>query len=127
MKTRILSLMALSLNLSLVAAPSAFASAPASSAPASSAIVACGDDHKEAGKPVPANALTVSLKVTGMSCGDCADAIRNALLKLDGVYDAAVNYETGVANVQIDGTKVDQAKLSEAIVKAGFKVEPAKG
>jgi len=122
MKMRILSLMALSLNLSLVAVPSAFAGEPAV------AIRACGDDHKEAGKPVPADALTVSLKVTGMTCGGCADQIRNALMKLDGVYDAVVSHETGVASVQFDGKKIDEAKVGEAIVKAGYKVEkPSKG
>jgi len=122
MTMRTLSTMAISLTLSLVAAPSALAHAP------SDAIRACGDDHKEAGKPVPADAQTVTLKVVGMTCGGCADALRNALLKLDGVYDAAVSYETGVASVQFDAKKVDEAKLNEAVVKAGYKAEkPAKG
>jgi len=120
MKTRILSTMAFSLTLSLVAVPSANAHERLADA--------CGDGHKEAGKPVPSDAQTLSLKVTGMSCGDCADAIRNALLKLDGVYDATVNFETGVASVQVDAKKVDAVKLSEAVVKAGFAVEkPSKG
>lgn len=118
MKTRILSTLAFSLTLSLVAVPSVNAAD----------LQACGDDHKEAGKPVPADAQTVTLKVSGMSCGGCADAIRNALLKLDGVYDATVSHETGVASVQVDAKKMDAAKLGDAIVKAGYAVEkPSKG
>jgi copper chaperone CopZ len=114
MKTRILSVLALSLTLSFAAAPAASAF--------------CGDDHKEAAKPVPADATLVTLKVAGMHCGDCANAIRNALLKLDGVYDAVVSHESGEAKIQVDAKKVDEAKLSEAIVKAGYKVEkPGKG
>lgn len=90
--------------------------------------LACGDDHQEAGKAVPAGAKSVALKVGGMSCGGCANEIRNALLKVDGVYDAAVNFETGVANVQFDGAKADLAKISAAITKAGFTVVgPEKG
>ncbi len=113
MITRILSALALSLSLTFVAAPAAFA---------------CGDDHKEAAKPAPADAQTITLKVTGMSCDSCANAVRNALLKIDGVFDAEVSFDKGVANVTVDAKKVDEAKLGDAIVKAGFKVEkPQKG
>jgi copper chaperone len=113
MITRVLTALALSLALAVVAAPTA---------------LACGDDHKEAAKTVPADAQTVTIKVQGMTCGDCANAIRNALLKLDGVYDAEVSHETGLALVKVDASKVDQARLDEAISKAGYKVEsPQKG
>ena len=87
-----------------------------------SAALACGDDHQEAGKAVPAGAQALALKVKGMTCGGCANEIRNALLKVEGVYDAAVDFESGVAKVQFDGAKLDAAKISAAIVKAGFTV-----
>jgi len=112
MLIRFLTASALSFSLALVATPAAFA---------------CGDEQKEAAKSVPADAQTVTLKIVGMSCGGCADSVRNALLKLDGVYDAAVSFETGIASVQLDGKKVDEVKLTEAIVKAGYKVEKPKG
>lgn len=108
MLIRIMTAAALSLTLGLATAPAA---------------MACGDDHKEAAKQVPADAATVTLKITGMTCDGCANALRNALLSLDGVYDATVSYETGIANVQLDAKKVDNAKLDDAVSKAGFKVQ----
>ncbi len=93
-----------------------------------SVALACGEDHQDASKVVPAGAQAVALKVTGMTCGGCANEIRNALLKVDGVYDAAVDFESGVAKVQFDGAKLDATKISAAIAKAGFTVAgPAKG
>lgn len=107
MLIRIMTALALSATLGLATAPAA---------------MACGDDHKEAAKPAPADAKTVTLKIEGMTCDGCANAVRNALLKLDGVFDATVSFETGLANISIDGNKVDDAKLGEVITKAGFKV-----
>ena len=93
-----------------------------------STALACGDDHQDASKAVPAGAQAVALKVKGMTCGGCANEIRNALLKVDGIYDAAVDFDTGVAKVQFDGAKLDAAKISAAIAKAGFTVVgPEKG
>jgi len=124
MKTRFLSATVLSLTFGLVPAASALPGVPATQGD----VQACGDDHKDAAKPVPANALTMTLKVGGMSCDGCANGIRNALLKVEGVYDAKVSFESGLATVQVDGTKVDEAKLSDVIVKAGYTIEkPSKG
>jgi copper chaperone CopZ len=111
MLMKILTATALSLTLGLGAAPAA---------------MACGDDHKEAAKPVPADAQTVTLKITGMSCDGCATAVRNALLKLAFVYDATVSYEAGTATVKVDAKTLDPSKLDEAVVGAGFKVEKNK-
>ena len=113
MTTRILSALAISLTLAVGAAPAA---------------LACGDEHHDAARPVPADAQTVTLKVGGMTCGGCAELVRNALLKVDGVYDAVVDWEAGVDTVKLDGKKFDEAKLDDAIAKAGYKVEkPSKG
>lgn len=101
------------------------APATASAGPLDSA-TACGDHDKQAGKPVPADAKTLTLKVGGMSCDGCANTVRNALLKLDGVYDATVDWQTGAATVQYDGKKVDDARLGDAIVKAGYTVDKPK-
>lgn len=111
MLIRIMTALALSATLGLATAPAA---------------MACGDDHEEAAKPAPADAKTVTLKIVGMTCDGCANAVRNALLKLDGVFDATVSFESGLANIKLDGKKVDDAKLDEAISKAGFKVEHTK-
>ncbi len=41
-----------------------------------------------------------ALKVNGMVCGGCAGIVKQALLKLEGVKDAQVNYKSG--DVQVD-------------------------
>lgn len=108
MITRLLTALTLALTLGFVATPAA---------------LACGDKTQEAAKPVPADAQTATVKITGMTCDGCANQVRNALLKVDGVYDAEVNWESGVATVKFDGSKVDQAKLGAAITKAGYGTE----
>lgn len=98
----------------------------AATASASTGTTACGDHEKQASKPVPADAKTLTLKVGGMTCDGCANTVRNALLKVDGVYDATVDWETGATVVQFDGKKTDDAKLGDAIIKAGYTVEKPK-
>lgn len=63
---------------------------------------------------------TKSLKIEGMSCHHCVMALRKSFEMLDGVANAEV--EVGMADVSFDETKVDDGKLLEAVVRAGFKV-----
>lgn len=74
-----------------------------------------------------AQGTKVSLAVDGMHCGDCSTKITAALKGLDGVVDAAVDYQTGTARIAFDSKKVDAAKMIAAIGQAGFtaKVEQA--
>jgi copper chaperone len=66
------------------------------------------------------NMNTKSLNIEGMSCHHCVMALRKSFEMIDGVDDAEV--EVGKANVSFDETKVDDGKLFEAVVRAGFKV-----
>ena len=91
---------------------------PALSTPA----MACGDKTTQPGKAVPADAAKVVLAVEGMSCGGCANSIKNAVLALTGVYDAEVSYESGQAVVHYDAKATTVDTISQAIDKAGYKV-----
>jgi Cu+-exporting ATPase len=66
-----------------------------------------------------------SLNVTGMSCGACASAVRTALMRLEGVDDANVNYATGQATVHCLTPDVSERSLIEAVENAGFGVAAA--
>jgi len=65
----------------------------------------------------------VTLNVKGMSCGHCEKAVRNALMKLDGVNEVQVHLSTGKVDVQFDEQKVDLARMKETIEDQGYDVD----
>jgi len=62
------------------------------------------------------------LKVTGMVCAACTQAIEKALRNLDGVALAQVNLGTEIASVEYDSGKASLADLEKAIRDAGYDV-----
>jgi copper chaperone CopZ len=64
---------------------------------------------------------TVTLYVSGMVCGGCANTVTQALLALDGVAEAEVSHVEGSAEVRYDSTKISQQQLKAAIEKAGYR------
>lgn len=70
-----------------------------------------------------ADGTKIAFSVEGMKCGDCANKVVTALKGLEGVVDAAVDYQTGQANVVFDSTKVDGPKMVAAVTDLGY---PAK-
>ncbi len=67
-----------------------------------------------------------SLDVTGMHCGACADKVKNALLKVDGVRGATVDHASGKAQISFDDKKTNLDALVKAVNTTGFqaKVSP---
>ena len=64
-----------------------------------------------------------SLKIEGMHCAGCTQAVEKALLKVGGVTSAAVNLLTEQATVT-HSHDVSTEKLQEAIEAAGYKATP---
>lgn len=65
-----------------------------------------------------------TLKVTGMTCGGCAAAVKSAAKKVDGVKEADVSYEKGLAEVTYDPAKTTPKAIAQAITeRSGFKAE----
>lgn len=68
--------------------------------------------------------LVCTLKVTGMTCGGCAAAVKSAAKKADGVKEAEVSYEKGLADVTYDPAKTNPKAIAQAITeRSGFKAE----
>lgn len=66
--------------------------------------------------------MKTELKVSGMKCNGCKNAVIKAVSKVDGVNLVDVDLPSG--NVTIETEKpVDQADLIQAIEQAGYKVE----
>jgi copper chaperone CopZ len=71
---------------------------------------------------------TVELKVSGMTCGDCADMVKERLSKLEGVKAATVDYKSGDVKVEFDAKKTTPEKIVAAFNdgSGGFKAQLAK-
>ncbi len=67
---------------------------------------------------------TVTLGISGMTCGGCVRSVTNVLKALDGVAKADVSLEKNHAVVEYDPGKVQLAQLKRSVEEAGFEVAP---
>lgn len=59
--------------------------------------------------------------IKGMSCEiGCARAIEKKLSKLDGMYDAAVNFQKEIATVKYDPNRIDEALLTSTVTSGSL-------
>jgi len=65
---------------------------------------------------------TVTLAISGMTCGGCVRSVTNVLKALDGVAKADVSLEKKSAVVDYDPGKVQLEQLKRSVVEAGFEV-----
>lgn len=64
-----------------------------------------------------------TISVQGMSCGGCANKVKNALEALNGVHGVDVALEAGLVNVEYDETeKANPGAFRDAIEELGFDV-----
>ena len=66
-----------------------------------------------------------SMKISGMTCGSCVLSVQGVLKAVNGVADAQVTLDTGLANVSYDETQTSPEQLKSAVRNAGFGVEDA--
>lgn len=62
------------------------------------------------------------IRIEGMTCGDCENAVKSALLKCAGVKSAQANYKEGNAIIEADADLIDGDEIKDAIEKAGFSL-----
>ena len=65
---------------------------------------------------------TVELKIEGMFCANCENAIEKNLNKLDGVISTKASYSNEKAIIQFDENKVTQKDIEKTILNLGYKV-----
>jgi len=68
------------------------------------------------------NEITLTVTVTGMTCGGCVASVQRVLAAVPGVQSADVTLTPGQARVVFDPARTDRAALAQAIVAAGFGV-----
>ena len=72
------------------------------------------------GGAAPAGA-TVTIKIEGMHCGNCASSVEKKLKATEGVEEVRVSFPKKEAWIKYDDQKVSVAKLREVINGTGFK------
>ena len=70
---------------------------------------------------VLAASTTVTIRVEGMHCGNCASSIEKKLKATEGVEEARVSFDKKEAWVKYDESKITVAQLREVINSTGFK------
>jgi len=60
------------------------------------------------------------IKISGMSCQHCVMAVKRELAKIAGLEVEEV--KIGAARVAYDEAKVDQRRIQEAVVEAGYAI-----
>lgn len=66
-----------------------------------------------------AKVKTISLAVWGMGCTNCAMRVRNSLISLHGVTEAAVDHVQATAQVTFNPDLVTVFDLADAVANAG--------
>lgn len=77
----------------------------------------------ELDEPEEARMTTVTVRIGGMGCDHCVEAVRRELASLPGVTVHAVSI--GEARVSFDERTADRQAIDGAILRAGYTPEPA--
>ena len=59
-----------------------------------------------------------------IECEHCGDAIRAALLQLDGVNEVAVDIDAGTVTVSHDAAIVPEASIRAVLEEVGYPTSP---
>jgi Cu+-exporting ATPase len=86
--------------------------------------VVINDDKETVEKPVAKHktgaSTTITLKISGMTCGACAANIEKVLKKLKGVDSVAVNFSLAKTHVEYDPSIVSVADMISVIEGIGY-------
>jgi copper chaperone len=65
---------------------------------------------------------TVTLKVTGMTCGGCENAVKRALGRLEGVSEVTASHVEEQVGVSFDSTMVTPDQIRTRVAAIGYTV-----
>lgn len=72
------------------------------------------------------NPKTVQLKITGMDCAMCTNAIHKKLSQTEGIIKDDISYENGSAIITYDPAKITVEKIIKVIEATGYKATAVK-
>lgn len=62
------------------------------------------------------------VKVVGMHCNSCVNAVQLSLTDVDGIVDAKADLKSGITKITLDTNLVSEDDIKEAVEEAGFNV-----
>lgn len=65
----------------------------------------------------------IELRIEGMHCTGCSARLQKVLSNLDGVSNAEVSFEKGMANIEFNKEIITLDEIKSAIVDSGFEVK----
>ena len=65
---------------------------------------------------------TLTLRVTGMTCGGCENAVKRALARLDGVIEVTASHAQQHVGVIYDAGRVTPDQITSKIASVGYTV-----
>lgn len=66
----------------------------------------------------------LKLRVTGMTCGGCENAVRRALSMIDGIADVTASHAGNVVALTYDPAKIAPATIAQRIELLGYRATP---
>ncbi|MGL6282874.1 MAG: heavy-metal-associated domain-containing protein [Microcoleaceae cyanobacterium] len=66
---------------------------------------------------------TITLKLTGMGCTACSDAIQETITKLPGIIDCQVDFAQAQTKVGFQPEQINIDQIKQAVVEAGYGAE----
>ena len=62
------------------------------------------------------------IKVGGMHCNSCVNAVQLSLTDVNGIIDAKADLKSGITKITLDTNLVSEDDIKEAVEEAGFNV-----
>ncbi len=66
---------------------------------------------------------TVVLDVTGMKCGGCESAVKQALEALDGIEKVVPNHKLDKVEIAYTTATIDVDQMKQAVEELGYRVQ----
>ena len=66
--------------------------------------------------------MTLTLRVTGMTCGGCENAVRRAVTKLPGVAEVNASHQQQLVKVDFDEAQTTADAIKGRITALGYQV-----
>ncbi len=76
---------------------------------------------EKAGYKAITETVSKTIKVEGMTCASCSNAVERVTRKLDGVVESNVNLATEKLSISYDPSSLRLSDIKKAIEKAGYK------
>jgi len=63
---------------------------------------------------------TVSMHVSGMTCGTCPISVRHRAMQMKGVHSAVVDIDTALATITYEDSEQSSQAITQAITELGY-------